>query len=289
MSTPNPIPTAPAVLTKSPIPGPNVMLIGASGTGKTHSIQTLIECGITPFIIFTEPGMDILGDIPVDKLHWHYIRPTSTPWAALEASAKNINSLSFSALKSWNDPNKAKYQTWIDFLKVCNNFVCDRDGKSYGDIATWNTDRAIVVDGLSGISRAALKLVVGGHPSPDQGQWGVAMNAVEDIIEKLCLDTQCMLVVIAHTERETSEEEGTSKLMASTLGRKLSPKLPRNFSDVIQTLRVGTNWTWSTVEAGVDTKARNVPWGKDLQPHFHHVIDKWRERGGLILPTTTNP
>lgn len=270
---------------KSPIPGPKVLLIGSSGTGKTHSLRTLVDCGITPFVVFTEQGMDILSEIPPEKLHWHYVRPTTTPWDTLTASAKMINQLSFSALKSWQDPNKNKYfSAWEELLKCCNNFVCDRDGKSYGDVSTWGTDRALVFDGLSGISRIALKLVVGGHPSPDQSQWGCAMETIETIIEKLCLDLQCMLVIIAHTEREVSEEEGTSKLMASTLGRKLAPKLPRNFSDVIQTLRVGTEWTWSTVEAGVDTKARNVPWGKGLKPSFAQVIDPWVKRGGIITP-----
>ena len=82
---------------RSPIPGPKVMLLGPSGTGKTHSLRTLIDCGITPFVLFTEQGMDICGDLPPDKFHWHYIRPTGTPWSTLTATAKMINQLSFSA------------------------------------------------------------------------------------------------------------------------------------------------------------------------------------------------
>lgn len=268
---------------RSPLPGPKIMLLGPSGTGKTHALRTLIDCGITPFVLFTEQGMDICGDLPPDKFHWHYIRPTGTPWSTLTATAKMINQLSFSALKSWADPNRAKYLgPWSEVLEWCNDFRCDRTGESFGDIGKFGTDRAFVIDGLSGISRAALKLVVGGHPSPDQSQWGCAMETIETVIEKLCLDLMCTFVLIAHTERENNEEEGVSKIMASTLGRKLAPKLPRNFSDVILTKRVGTTWTWSTTESGVDTKARNVPWNKDIPPHFSVIIDPWKARGGII-------
>ena len=47
------------------LPGFNVLLMGATGAGKTSSIRTLVEdCGLEVFAIFTEPGMDILADIP---------------------------------------------------------------------------------------------------------------------------------------------------------------------------------------------------------------------------------
>ena len=45
-------------------PGTNTLLMGAPGSGKTHSIRTLaaslhIE---EVFVLFTEPGMEVLGD-----------------------------------------------------------------------------------------------------------------------------------------------------------------------------------------------------------------------------------
>lgn len=43
----------------------NIMLVGATGTGKTHCLRTLLDAGITPFIISTEPGIESShGDIP---------------------------------------------------------------------------------------------------------------------------------------------------------------------------------------------------------------------------------
>ena len=78
-------------------PGANVLLMGETGSGKTYCIRTLIECGITPFVIATEPGIaDTLGDIPPDQLHWHYVAPAMVPWSALIETATKINTLSSS-------------------------------------------------------------------------------------------------------------------------------------------------------------------------------------------------
>jgi hypothetical protein len=41
--------------------------MGASGTGKTHSIRTLVDAGLEVFVLFTEPGMEVLADVPADK------------------------------------------------------------------------------------------------------------------------------------------------------------------------------------------------------------------------------
>lgn len=286
MNTPHattPLPSSPA---KSPLPGLKELLLGASGTGKTHSLRTLVDCGLTPFIIFTEPGQDILGDIPCEKLHWAYVKPASVPWKVLQEQAKIIKELSFKAIKSWSDPNRNAYDQFLQVAGLCNDFVCDRCGKHFGDTQKWNTDRVLCWDGLSGISRMAYKLAVGGKPSPDQGEWGVAMSQIEDVVEAACNSLTCHFVLIAHLERESGDDE-QSKFMPSTLGKKLSPKLSRSFSDVIQTIRIGTKFSWSTLEPDVDAKARNLPWGKDLPPTFKTPIDTWTRRGGLILPTTS--
>jgi predicted ATPase len=40
------------------------MLLGASGSGKTYSIRTLLDAGLEVFVLFTEPGMEVLADCP---------------------------------------------------------------------------------------------------------------------------------------------------------------------------------------------------------------------------------
>jgi hypothetical protein len=128
----------------------------------------------------------------------------------------------------------------------------------------------------------AMNLVVGSKPVKSQADWGVAQDNLERLIQKLCIDTQCHFILIAHAEREVDEVAGGSKIMAATLGKKLAPRLPRFFSDVVLADRQGTKFTWSTAVAGADLKARNLPVADGLAPSFSQIIASWKSRGGVI-------
>lgn len=269
---------------KSPLPGPNVLLIGASGAGKTTAIKTLIPLGITPFCVFTEPGFEVLGDVPADKLHWQYIRPASVDWDIMIKLAANVTKLQHDSVTALKDPDKGKYIQYVQFLTALNNFKCDRDGKEYGDVCKWGTDRALIVDSLSGLNIMVMKHVIGGKPTSHQGEWGSAMNAMEGLIQKLCTDTFCTFVMMAHAEREVDEVQGGSKIMASTLGRKLAPKLPRFFSEVVLAKKEGTRFTWSNIEPNSDLKSRNLPLAENQSPDFGPLIANWKKQGGIISP-----
>lgn len=270
------------------IPGVNVLLEGATGTGKTYSIRTLVEAGITPFVISTEPGItSTLGDIPPDKLHWHYIRPAAPQWEDIISNAKKINSMSFESLTKLKDIDKQKYGQFLDLVSSCANFVCDRDGKSYGSVDDWGTDRCLVVDSLSGVNIMAMDLVAGAKPVKAPGDWGVAMDNLERLINRWTCGTNCHFVLIAHMERERDEITGGIQLMTSTLGQKLAPKIPRFFDDVIQCKHEGADkFTWNTYGTMADLKARNLPMAEKLQPSFVPLISHWKEKGGTITPTT---
>jgi hypothetical protein len=269
---------------KSPLPGVNVMLLGGTGTGKTSSIRTLIDLGITPFCVFTEPGFEVLGDVPAEKLHWRYIPPSNQSWDAMITGADFANKLTFDALTKYSDPKRQQYNQYVDLLRAYNNFTCDRTGESFGDVCTWGTDRAIITDGLTGVGDMAMGLMVGSKLTRHQGEWGAAMQLVENLFKKLCSSTWCHQVLIAHIERELDEVQGGSRIMAATLGKKLAPKLPRFFSDVVLADKTGTKFTWSTAAVGADLKARNLPIKDGLEPNFAQIIETWRGRGGTISP-----
>lgn len=271
-------------MSKSPLPGVNVMLMGPSGAGKTYALRTLISQGITPYCIFTEPGFEVLGDLPADKCHWHYIPPAPQEWSAMIQGAKNVNLLSFEAITKLQDTKRSQYNQFVTLLESLNNFTCDRNNQTYGDVCKWGTDRAIVLDGLTGVGIMAMGLVVGSKPVRHQGDWGIAMQLVENIIQKLCTDTQAHFVLIAHIERETDEVLGGSKIMAATLGRKLAPRIPRFFSDVVLADKSGTRFTWSTAAVGADLKARNLRLADGLPPSFEPIIENWQKQGGTISP-----
>lgn len=269
---------------KSKLPGLNVMLLGASGVGKTTAFKSWLPLQVTPMIIFTEPSYEVLGKdlCPSGGIHWHYIPPVSPSFKDLIDSAKKINTFDLKGLSSMADINKQKYQQFIDLLQWCNKFVCDGCGQDFGAVDTWGTDKVFGIDSLSGLNLMAMNLVVGSKPVKSMSDWGIAMDNEERFLQKICTDTRCHFVLTAHTEREVDEVTGAYNIMASTLGKKLAPKLPRFFSDVVLAQLKGSSFTWSTTAAGADLKARNLPLADNQLPDFSPLVKMWQSRGGII-------
>ena len=70
--------------------------------------------------------------------------------------------------------------------------------------------------------------------------------------------------------------------MVATLGKKLPPKVPRMFNDVVLTVRTGKEFSWSTASAQVDTKASNLPISEKITPGFGQIIKRWKEIGSIL-------
>lgn len=276
---------------QSKLPGVKVLLMGPTGSGKTYTIGQLIEAGFKVRAIFTEPGMESVGayfkdrnkELP-ESYHWHYIPPAGPDWAAMIDSATKINTMNQKGLAALDDIGKSKYREFIEVLTSLSNFKSDRDGSVHGAADTWGTDTVLVIDSLSGLSMAAMNLVTGSKPIKAMGDWGMAMDNLERIITKLTTDLRCHMIMMAHVEREGDEVSGGSSIMVSTLGKKLAPKIPRFFSDVILTQRVGTEFSWSTASPGVDTKARNLPIAAKVPVSMPAILESWKKNGGVVEP-----
>ena len=268
------------------LPGFNVMLMGPSGTGKTHSIGTLVEAGIEVFYFAYEQGAESLVGYFADSgkpipanLHICTVRAPSASFAEMADSVRNANTLSFELLLKQPDVNRAKYNQLEQFLRNFND-VADDSGTHFGDILKWGPDRALVIDGLTGLCDSAMKACIGGKFVRDQKDWGLAQNMVEGVLRKLTSEAKCHVILIAHVERETDPNGGGLKLMASALGRALSPKLPTMFSDVILTKRLGKEFWWDTEDPAADLKTRNLPISGKIPPNFGAILAKWAKRNG---------
>ncbi len=279
--------------TSSTLPGLNILLMGPTGTGKTHSIGTLVDSGIEVFFLAIEPGLEALfgywtdrGKPVPDNLHWHTVKRPTSGFDDMITIAERLLSTPIDTLMKVNDPNRRNYDQFVSVLKALRDFPDDRTGKSFGSVDSWTTDRVIVIDGLSGLSEAAMLSVVGGKASKTQPEWGVAQDAVFKIINKLTNDSKCHFVLIAHVDRETDQIMGGVKLMVSTLGNKLAPRLPPLFSDTILCVREGDKWKWDTASAIADVKTRNLPIKADNRPDFGQILEKWVSRGGKFNKAT---
>lgn len=284
----------------SELPGSSTLLMGAPGSGKTTSLVSFIEAGLELFVVITDPrgeesllsAMEI-RNLPMDKLHWAYIAPATADWTVMDQMAQKIGLLSYKDLTELKmGVEKRKFQQFHQLLSCLANFKCARTGEEYGAVDSWapSTNRAVAIDSLSGINTMALNMMIGAKPAAHQGEWGVAMNAEERLIAKLCSDVKCFFALTSHLDLVRDETIGRSQLMAGALGNKLAPKLPKDFSDVVMAYREGSEFFWSTVASNADLKARNLPLLDKMAPSFVPVVEKWKKRKEQIAvgkPATT--
>lgn len=269
---------------KSPLHGPKVLLLGKAGTGKTYCIQTLVEAGIVPYIIGTESlaHLSQLGKIPAEKLHWKFIQPPEDMSSILQGVAKEVgNAVSFKILKNIRVDNKAVYTQFHEGVwGSLRDFVCDRDNQSYGNVYEWGTDRAIVIDSLTGVSRYARLNAHGAKPSPNQEEWGVAMTHILGVIQFLTT-LRCHVVVIGHISQHI---DMLGSLVRGVLvpGQKLAPEIGLNFTDIIHVVRRRKDFFFDTLDDSVETKAGHIPFDDKLIPSFVPLIEEWKARGGII-------
>lgn len=278
-----------------PLQPPSIICMGAPGSGKTYSLATLINAGLEIFVISTEPdGVASLIDAceatkaDISKLHWASCMPSPAGWSALEDMVTTIGTMGFEQIQAIKTGvgKSATREPAAKFLRTLKNFTCERTGETYGDISKFDDTRCVVLDSLSGFSMIAWMLALGYKPAAHQGEWGVSMNFVEQLLLKLTSDRKCFFVMIAHVEREMNEMTGASQTMVSTLGRKLAPKIPRYFSEVVLSSRTmsgaGPTFLWSTVDAKADLKSRSLPISSTLKPDYAPVVEAYRRRVQLI-------
>ncbi len=263
---------------QNPHPAPNILLMGMPGSGKTHSLRTLLDAGKEVFVLFTEPGMEVLADTDPNRMHWHYVKPTSGSLSDMLSKLEEVNRLPWASTQQAVDSNKKSYTAAVDMLKCLVDFPCDRTNKSFGNIGNWGPDRVLVIDSLSGVNHAMMQLIVGGGLGITMPMWGAAMKAELNLINQLCFDSECIFILTAHLEKLIDEVNGGMTIQANALGKKNAPEIPKNFSDVILCKREKGKFIWATEASGADLKARNVPWAKELKPSFVPLLKEWENR-----------
>lgn len=268
---------------------PSVLLMGSSGSGKTYSLSTLLEAGLEVFVISTEPhGIESLIDavaekkLDLSKLHWSYVQPSRPGFEGLEQSSKKIEIMDQKSLADMR-PGARSDSQYTKLLKAFNNFVDDKDGKSYGSVSAFGSDKCVVVDSLSGVSAMAMDIVIGDKVTANPGEWGIAMRNLDKFLLTCTSDLKCFFVLLAHVEKEEDLVTGVSKVMVSTLGKKLAPQVPKFFSEVVLSeVEVSgddkRSFRWSNNTANHVLKSRALPVGSKLQPSFLPIVEAYKSR-----------
>lgn len=273
---------------------PATLLVGPSGSGKTSAIATQLLAGLEVFVVVTEPGgveslLDSVARLkaPVDKLHWTTCLPAAAGWSGIEDMINKINTMDQKGLADQRDMGKANFRdAAMAFLNAFRAFKCERTGEQFEDFTKWDDSRSINVDSLSGWSAMAWGTTVGYKPTANPGEWGIAMNFIEKFLLKINNDRRCFFTLTAHLEKETDDMTGVKRLMVSTLGSKLAPKIPPFFSEVVRTYREidskgNAAFRWSTLANDTDLKNRALPISSTLQPSFVQIVDAYQRRKKL--------
>lgn len=284
------IATIAAKVDAAPLIGPKVLLMGPAGTGKTYALGTLVDWAaanaIEVFVLFTENGLETLKGYWTDRgvaippnLHWHQQVTKSLGLAAMIDGAEKVGKYTYKMLTEMNDANRGgENNAFWKILSTCKDFPDDRTGKHFGPIDSFGLDKIFVVDSLSELSTAAMKMQVGNKPMAAPQDYGVAQQYIISFLRLVTQGMSCGFALTAHVDRILDPVSQTTKIMVKSAGKALADEIPQLFSDVIYTVREGDKWYWDTAAYGVDSKTRSLGYKSKISPDFAQVFDVWKKR-----------
>lgn len=272
--------------------GPKELLMGPSGTGKTYSLGTIVDWAAANqkqvFALFTENGLETLLGFWRDRglevpecLHWHQALTRPLPLKSLITAADSVGKMSYEAVTKMIDPNRGgENNAFWKILSACADFPDDRTGKKFGAVDSWGLDKIFIIDSLTELSNAAMKMQIGNKPTAAPPDYGVAQNMLMNFLRLCTQGSACTFVLTAHVDRETDAVTQSTKIMVKAIGKALAGEIPPLFSDVIYTQREGDKFYWDTAAYGVDTKTRSLGYRSKIDPSFGQIMDLWLKRGG---------
>lgn len=235
------------------------LYVGDSGSGKTGSLAPLVKSHEVVVLDF-DNGLDVLVRA-VKKFYPDRIK--SLKYETLTDPMQSVGGVII--------PDGIP-QAWVRAMQ----FVAT--GRSptldLGPVKTWGPNRILVVDSLTFAGRAAMRHVMAvnnriGKP-PEIQHWGEAVRLLEEFLALLYTEAmKCHVIVISHIEYQQSPD-GIERGFASTLGKKLPPRVGRYFNLMIRAKTVGSGQSAkrriiTTPDGQVELKSPD-PWS--LKPEY---------------------
>lgn len=214
-----------------------LLLCGDSGAGKTGGLVSLVKDGFKLFILDFDNGLDyfknkVEKECPEKMGNIHYktlVDEYGFGQAGAFVKKADAFTKGMNLIGKWTENDGAGGKTDL------------------GSVGSWGPDTILVVDSLSLLSRAAMhqtlalnnRLLTG----PEQRDWGTAQNAVENALASLFSESvKCNVIVTAHVVG-IEDANGVSQGFPQTLGKALSPRIPRYFNTMllVKTSGAGAN------------------------------------------------
>lgn len=211
------------------------LILGESGSGKTGALASLAEAGYSLRILDFDNGLDIL---------YHQLK--SSPEALSRVGYFTLTD-TFSQIGGKPVPKKVR--AFGTAMRKLDKWKEEgEEGPGEGSIESWGSDRILVIDSLSFMARAALRVVlqINGRlgEKPWQSDWGDAQAMLEGLLGLLYSDdVGCHVLVLTHIdyrERQTSDEAEAMRGLPMSIGKALGPTIPRYFNLMVQAKTKGT-------------------------------------------------
>lgn len=251
-----------------------IIFLGDSGVGKTGALAALVTLGYELFILDFDNGTDILSFLikdPEQRKRVHI--ETLTDAGRMMGSGVNAKIA------------KMNPQAFSRALGLLSKWVDSETKVDYGPVATWGTDRILVVDSLSFFGSAALDFILARNgramEQPWQSDWGEAMRMLEQALQILySSEVKCNVIMNTHIEYVTVE--GMTKGLPMGLGQKLPPKIGRYFNFMIMAKSRGTGDNTKRLiltkpEANIELKCPILELKRELplETGLAEIFTKW--------------
>lgn len=198
------------------------LLLGDSGSGKTGALSSLALAGYNLYIADFDNGLDILANV---------VRKSDPA------------SLDF-----------IQYETFRDKFTVQGPKVLPLQAESWQKGIAWiekvakqaTPDDVIIVDSLSFASKAAMNFILKLNNRlalhPHQSDYGESMKLIEGLVAALTDPAiKTNIIMTAHIAYQGNEENGEPvRGFPATIGKALSPIIPRYFNHALMCRAVGS-------------------------------------------------
>lgn len=269
----------------------NTLLFGPIGSGKSRSIRTLLAeypdergrihkgAGKQVFTIAMEPGWRSSYEGLACNMGFHVIEhlPTAVDWDLAREWVERLGKLSSSSdmIKLPVPINiRQSFQKYLDLFDICREFKCHVCGQDFGDVSQWTDECVLVNDGLSGLTELATQFINGPKPFLPLESYQAVQALIKNFVTQ-CASIDASYILIAHWDREVNEVTREKTVTIDTLGQKLAPKLLKLFDEIALTQHeAGKKFWWSTVEHGVELKARRLPYSDHIEPDFQQLFEE---------------
>lgn len=192
-----------------------ILYVGASGTGKTGSLVSLIEAGYKLRIIDLDNGLDALFNFAKE--------------AKLDLSNTEFEDVRDQYTATSLGPQVKRPKALVATARLLDGWT---DGTNPSE---WGEDYILVIDSLTALGKAAFEWAKGQNPtSKDPRQWYNAGQQTIDSILATITDASFATNVIVCTHIDLVEDaSGAVRGFASSLGKALGPKIPRHFNTML--------------------------------------------------------